>query len=264
MKKMLIIEDDQIVGSIYLRKFQAKGFQVELAGDGESGLAAALKSKPDVVILDLMLPRLSGVEVLKKLRAEPTTHDLPVVVLSNAYMSNLVQEAWKAGANYCMIKANCTPRQLVDIVNKTMGAVPAAPPAPTAIPPPATEEQTEPPVDIERLSEMAGGDEAGIRELIDLYFAQTSNQFEQLRAAVQANALQEVERIAHKASGASATCGMNAIVPALRELERQGREGRLADAATLVAHALKELERIRTYLNNQQFVRRTSTGAGST
>ena len=69
MKKMLIIEDDQIVGSIYLRKFQVEGFQVELALDGEAGLAATLKSRPDVVILDLMLPRLNGVEVLKKLRA---------------------------------------------------------------------------------------------------------------------------------------------------------------------------------------------------
>ena len=132
MKKMLIIEDDQIVGSIYLRKFQAEGFQVELAVDGESGLAATLKSKPDVVILDLMLPKLSGVEVLKKLRAEATTRDLPVVVLSNAYMSSLVQEAKQAGANYCVIKANCTPKQLAEIVNKTMGAFPPADTAPTA------------------------------------------------------------------------------------------------------------------------------------
>src|SRR2546428_1775969 len=132
MKKMLIIEDDQIVGSIYVRKFQAEGFQVELAVDGESGLAATLKSKPDVVILDLMLPKLSGVEVLKKLRAEPTTRDLPVVVLSNAYMSSLVQEAKQAGANYCVIKANCTPKQLAEIVNKTMGAGPLADTAPTA------------------------------------------------------------------------------------------------------------------------------------
>ncbi|HEY2952110.1 MAG TPA: response regulator, partial [Verrucomicrobiae bacterium] len=56
--------------------------------------------------------------------------------LSNAYMSSLVQEAWKAGANYCMIKANCTPRQLLDIVNKTMVATPLASPVPKAKPPP--------------------------------------------------------------------------------------------------------------------------------
>src|SRR5437773_2702202 len=136
MKKLLIIEDDQIVANIYLRKFQIEGFQVELALDGEAGLASTLKSRPDIVILDLMLPRLNGVEVLKKLRAEPITRDLPVVVLSNAYMSSLVQDAWKAGANYCMIKANCTPRQLVDIVNKTIGAALPAPPAPIATSPP--------------------------------------------------------------------------------------------------------------------------------
>src|SRR5438477_5547559 len=143
MKKMLIIEDDQIVGNIYRRKFQAEGFQVELAEDGEAGLVATRNSKPDVVILDLMLPKLNGVEVLKQLRAEPTTRDLPVVVLSNAYMSSLVQEALKAGANYCMIKANCTPRQLVDIVNKTIGAVLPAPPAPIATSAPETA-RTEP------------------------------------------------------------------------------------------------------------------------
>jgi DNA-binding response OmpR family regulator len=131
---MLIIEDDQIVGHIYLRKFQAEGFQVELTEDGEAGLASTLKSRPDVVILDLMLPRINGVEVLKRIRAEPTTRNLPVVVLSNAYMSSLVQEAWKAGANYCMIKASCTPKQLLDIVNKTMGAAPAARPLPESAP----------------------------------------------------------------------------------------------------------------------------------
>jgi len=132
MKKMLIIEDDQIVGNIYRRKFQAEGFQVELAEDGEAGLVATRKSKPDVVILDLMLPKLNGVEVLKQLRAEPATRDLPVVVLSNAYMSSLVQDARQAGANYCVIKANCTPRQLFDIVNKTIGSVTPARTATTA------------------------------------------------------------------------------------------------------------------------------------
>jgi len=129
MKKMLIIEDDQIVGNIYRHKFQVEGFQVELALDGESGVAAVQKFKPDIVILDLMLPKLNGVEVLKKLRAVEATRTLPVIVLSNAYLSTLVQEAWKAGANHCMIKASCTPRQLVEIVNKTITATSTAPAA---------------------------------------------------------------------------------------------------------------------------------------
>lgn len=144
MKKMLIIEDDQIVGSIYRHKFQVEGFQVELAADGDAGLKTVASFKPDVVILDLMLPKLNGVEVLKRLRDKPETKSLPVIVLTNAYLSALVQEAWKAGANHCMIKASCTPKQLVDLVNKAMSTAPApsaAQPAPASgaapTPPPA-------------------------------------------------------------------------------------------------------------------------------
>ena len=74
--------------------------------------------KPDAVILDLMLPKLNGLEVLKVVRADAATKSLPVVVLSNAYLSATVQEAWKAGADQCMIKASCTPRQLIDVVNR--------------------------------------------------------------------------------------------------------------------------------------------------
>jgi DNA-binding response OmpR family regulator len=122
MKKMLIIEDDQIVGNIYRHKFQVEGYQVEVAADGEAGVAAVNRFHPDVVILDLMLPKLNGVEVLKRLRSKPETQSLPVIVLSNAYLSSLVQEAWKAGANHCMIKANCTPKQLVEVVNKTLAS----------------------------------------------------------------------------------------------------------------------------------------------
>ena len=191
MKKMLIIEDDQIVGNIYLRKFQVEGFQVELALDGEAGLASTLKSRPDIVILDLMLPRLNGVEVLKELRAEPTTRDVPVVVLSNAYMSSLVQEAWKAGANYCMIKANCTPRQLVDIVNKTMDAVPPAPPAPMAIPPlqtaPANSvaSATAATTDTARFSAPSQDDAAFQAELRQTFLASAPLDIAQMRALLQ-------------------------------------------------------------------------------
>ena len=121
MKKMLIIEDDQIVGAIYRHKCQAEGFQVELAGDGEAGWNAIQSFHPDVVILDLMLPKLNGVEILNRVRGSAQFKDLPVIVLSNAYLNTLVQDAWKAGANHCLIKANCSPKQLIEIVRKTLG-----------------------------------------------------------------------------------------------------------------------------------------------
>jgi DNA-binding response OmpR family regulator len=122
MKRMLIVEDDQLVGSIYRHKFQSEGFEVEVASDGEAGWLAVRKMRPDVIILDLMLPKLNGVEVLKRIRASSEFQALPVIVLSNAYLSNLIQEAWRAGADHCLVKANCTPKQLLEVVQKTLGA----------------------------------------------------------------------------------------------------------------------------------------------
>src|SRR5437016_14534003 len=96
MKKILIVEDDQIVANIYRNKFSVEGFQVEIALDGEAGMEMLRSFRPDAVILDLMLPRLTGVELMKKIRAEPDCPQLPVVVLSNTYLTNMVQEDRKS------------------------------------------------------------------------------------------------------------------------------------------------------------------------
>jgi DNA-binding response OmpR family regulator len=145
MKKVLIIEDDKIVGNIYRHKFQVEGFQVALAGDGETGFKAVADFQPDVVVLDLMLPKMNGVEVLRKVRARPETASLPVIVLSNAYLSNLVQEAWNAGANQCLIKANCTPKQVLEVIHKVLAGTGATAPAAAAAANPASSAATSTP-----------------------------------------------------------------------------------------------------------------------
>lgn len=130
MKKVLIIEDDQIVANIYRNKFTVEGFQVEIALDGEAGLELIRSFRPDAVILDLLLPKITGVELMKKIRVEPDFEKLPLIVFSNTYLSNMVQEAWKAGATKCLSKANCTPRQVIEVVRSTTGGN-GAPTAPT-------------------------------------------------------------------------------------------------------------------------------------
>jgi DNA-binding response OmpR family regulator/HPt (histidine-containing phosphotransfer) domain-containing protein len=142
MKKILIIEDDQIVANIYRNKFSVEGFKVEIALDGEVGFEMVQSFKPDAVILDLMLPKITGVDLMKKIRAEPDFKTLPVIVFSNTYLTNMVQEAWKAGATKCLSKANCTPKQVIDVVRSALGlngaAMPAVQPdAALAIPQPA-------------------------------------------------------------------------------------------------------------------------------
>src|SRR6266568_1962804 len=120
MKKILIIEDDQIVANIYRNKFSIEGFQVEVANDGHLGLELVRSFRPDAVLLDLLIPKMTGVELMKEIRSEPDFEKLPVIVFSNTYLTNLVQDAWKAGATKCLSKSNCTPKQVIDVIRSEL------------------------------------------------------------------------------------------------------------------------------------------------
>jgi CheY-like chemotaxis protein len=143
MKKILIVEDDQLVATAYKKRFQEAGYEVEWAPDGLEGIKLVSAVKPEVVLLDLLMPRLDGIEVLKYIRSHPDLKHLPVVVFSNSYMTNLVENAWRAGADQCLMKASTTPAQLFDAVNKAIqkaaarkSAAPTSEPQPVpAIPP---------------------------------------------------------------------------------------------------------------------------------
>jgi DNA-binding response OmpR family regulator len=121
MKKILLIEDDQIVANVYRNKLTTEGYQTETAADGETGLRLLRTLKPHMVILDLMLPGISGVDVIKEIRKDEEFSKLPTVVFSNTYLTNLIQEAWRAGANKCLSKSSCNPRDVIDIVRGLIG-----------------------------------------------------------------------------------------------------------------------------------------------
>ncbi|HXF09292.1 MAG TPA: response regulator [Desulfuromonadaceae bacterium] len=121
MKKILIIEDNQIVANVYRNKFLVEGYQTEVALDGESGLKLVHSFKPNMILLDLMLPKMSGVDVIRDVRGQEEFAKLPIVVFSNTYLTNLIQDAWKAGATKCLSKASCSPKDILDIVKATIG-----------------------------------------------------------------------------------------------------------------------------------------------
>ncbi len=134
MKKLLIIEDDRIIASIYSKKFAVEGFNVEVAEDGEAGLERICASHPDIVILDLMLPKLTGLEILTRVRAMTEFERLPIIVFSNAYMTSVIDAAWKAGATTVLTKANTSPKLLTETIHELLAkadaeAAIAAPPA---------------------------------------------------------------------------------------------------------------------------------------
>ncbi len=120
MKKILIVEDDQLVATAYRKRFKDAGWDVEWAPDGVEGIKQVGIMKPDVVLLDLLMPRLDGIEVLKYIRGNPDLRHLPVVVFSNSYMTNLIENAWRAGADQCLMKASTTPQSLFDSIAKAI------------------------------------------------------------------------------------------------------------------------------------------------
>lgn len=118
MSTVLIIEDDQLLIRMYSTKFESEGFSVLSAEDGEAGLLAASKNKPDLILLDMMMPKLSGSEVLVKLKSSETTKDIPVIVFSNLSQEDEASKVIALGAKEYLVKANMTPAEVVQKVKQ--------------------------------------------------------------------------------------------------------------------------------------------------
>jgi DNA-binding response OmpR family regulator len=120
MKKILIIEDDPIVAHIYQTRLEKEGYEVEIAHDGQAGFYRIHEFKPDAVLLDLMLPKMNGVEILKKIRAQSQFGHTPIIVFTNAYVPNMIHESFGAGATAVFNKATLTPRQIIDALQNAI------------------------------------------------------------------------------------------------------------------------------------------------
>ncbi|MGI0131148.1 MAG: response regulator [Thermoplasmata archaeon] len=111
---VLLIEDDPAVLEMYRLKLSLDGYRVSVATDGDEGLARARELRPDIVFLDIRLPRKDGLEVLQALRADSDTAGIPVVILSNYGERELVDRGLRLGALEFLIKAHTTPSSLSD------------------------------------------------------------------------------------------------------------------------------------------------------
>ena len=116
MRRILIIEDDPVTAAVYRQMFERRGYRAEAAADGVSGLERLEVMRPDGVLLDVMLPGIDGLEVLRRIRANPLWHDLPVVAFTNAFLGDMVKEAELAGATVTLTKFDHTPWQVVERV----------------------------------------------------------------------------------------------------------------------------------------------------
>jgi CheY-like chemotaxis protein len=120
-KTILLVDDDQIAVYLYQEKFQSHGYNVKVV-DNEYSVMQTLTHEPiDLMIFDLCLPGIEGVEILKNIRSEFGEQALPIVVISNAYLGNLGRAALEAGATKCVTKTEGTPGQILDLVRELIG-----------------------------------------------------------------------------------------------------------------------------------------------
>jgi DNA-binding response OmpR family regulator len=117
---VLLIEDDIFLAGIYQTKFELEGFRIAIARDGEEGLRFAAKDPPDVILLDILLPKLDGFEVLSKLKEQEKTKHIPVVMLTNLGQKEDVERAMRGGAIDYLIKAHFVPSETVAKVKKIL------------------------------------------------------------------------------------------------------------------------------------------------
>ncbi len=115
-KRVLLIEDEKMLSTMYATKFTKEGFDLIQAFDGEEGLEKATTVEPDIILLDIIMPKLDGFVVLKKLKQDATLKKLPVILLTNLGQDEDIKKGKQLGADDYFIKANHTPQEVVDKV----------------------------------------------------------------------------------------------------------------------------------------------------
>jgi len=118
--KILLVEDDSFLLGMYATKFEMENFKVIMAEDGEKAVRFALKEAPDIILLDIILPKVNGFEVLRQLKANRLTADIPVILLTNLSQKDEIEQGLKMGAEDYLIKAHFMPSEVVDKIKKVL------------------------------------------------------------------------------------------------------------------------------------------------
>lgn len=121
MTKIAIIEDDAVINQMYRMKFEAAGFEVATASDGETGVAMVEKFKPEIILCDLQMPHMNGTEALTIIRKAPWGATIPVIILTNLGEEEAPKELRNLKISSYIVKAELTPSQVVARVKETLG-----------------------------------------------------------------------------------------------------------------------------------------------
>lgn len=120
MPKIAIIEDDQAISQMYRFKFEAEGFNVETAENGKLGLELVESMKPEIILLDIMMPEMNGDEMLAAMRKTAWGKNIKVVILTNKGEQEIPENIKNLNVSAVILKADMTPRQVAEVVQKTL------------------------------------------------------------------------------------------------------------------------------------------------
>ena len=120
MTKIAIIEDDQAISQMYRFKFEAEGYKVQTAENGKLGLELSETMKPDIILLDLMMPEMTGEQMLTAMRKTPWGKDIKVIILTNMGEQEIPESIKSLSVSGVILKADMTPRQVAELVKKQL------------------------------------------------------------------------------------------------------------------------------------------------
>ena len=274
--RVLLADDNVINQKVALRLRQQIGYRADTANNGLESLQALEQRPYYIVFTYVQMPEMDGLEASRQIRQrqqEPSPHPhfkqaLTIIAMTANAMQGDREKCLAAGMNDYISKP-VRPEVLQGIIEKVGAPAVAAPAIGSETAEPAiisnlspTLEKTAtcsvaptglsaPSVDLERLLEFAGGSMENFEELVDLYLNQTRNQLSEIAEAISRGNSVSASKVAHSCAGASATCGMVAIVPILRELEHHGKAGDLARLPDLLRSAQLEFDRIQEFFANR-------------
>lgn len=120
-KKILLVEDEEIIIDLLKKKLERENYDVRVARDGEEGLKAMQREKPDLILLDIIMPKMGGFEVMEEMQKDEELKQIPVIVISNSGQPVELDRAKKLGARDWLIKTEFDPQEVIDKVKKQIG-----------------------------------------------------------------------------------------------------------------------------------------------
>jgi two-component system sensor histidine kinase/response regulator len=241
-KLILLAEDNVVNQKVAIRQLQKLGYRCDTVANGREAIEALSRIPYDLVLMDCQMPEMDGYEATMEIRQrEGTAKHIPIVAMTAHALEGDREKCIASGMDDYITKPvkqealkDALDRFLSGSIAEAINTVTAA--ADTS------------PVDMERLREALGDDSDTVSKILTLYLNDMSKSLDQMEIALKSSDHAEIESIAHSCAGASAICGMTAVVALLRELETAGRTHNLTNAAGTLAEAKKEFKRVQTYL----------------